>query len=69
MAFERESTFLEDASQQNTANLADWFLRIIFFSRYIPLPKICPPLWHHPTPKDHDFNKFENKLPKDAQGS
>lgn len=49
MAFERGSTFLDDASQQNTANLAE--------------------LWHHPTPKDHDFNKFENKLPKDAQGS
>lgn len=30
---------------------------------------MCPQLWHHPTPKDHDFNKFEYKLPKDAQGS
>lgn len=38
-----------------------------FFSRFLPKYKNSTPgLWPHPIPGDHDLNKLESLLPKDA---
>lgn len=64
-----ESKLPEDASIQVKASLATWFLRRRFkniFIFKILSKKFNPPLWSRPYPGEHEFNKLDNTLPKDA---